>query len=168
MKMKRYIAVPAVALLLSLPAFVSCEGWLEATSSSQVSDKKLFSSRSGFHEALSGVYLAMAKTEAYGGDYTWRINDLVCVPYTSQSGTFFRAFQQQNYTASVAVPYLEKMWQGGYNIIANANKVLQELEKGRAVEYGPTDHILNHPETEYTKILMAAVPRLNRGGAANG
>jgi len=133
MKMKRYIAVPVITLLLSLPAFVACDGWLEATSSSQVSDKKLFSSRSGFHEALSGVYLTMAKTEAYGGDYTWRINDLVCVPYASQSNTFFRAFQQQNYTTSVAVPYLEQMWQGGYNIIANANKVLQELENGRSV-----------------------------------
>ena len=50
---------------------------------------------------------------------------------------------------------------------AMADNVLV-MEKGRAVEYGPTDHILNHPETEYTKILMAAVPRLNRGGAANG
>ena len=38
-----------------------------------------------------------------------------------------------NYTTSVAVPSLEQMWQGGYNIIANANKVLQELENGRSV-----------------------------------
>jgi ABC-type oligopeptide transport system ATPase subunit len=42
------------------------------------------------------------------------------------------------------------------------------MQKGRAVEYGVTDKILNHPETEYTKTLMAAVPRLERGGAHHG
>ena len=41
------------------------------------------------------------------------------------------------------------------------------MEKGRAVEYGPTKKIIDTPETDYTKTLMAAVPRLNRGGASN-
>ena len=50
---------------------------------------------------------------------------------------------------------------------AMADNVLV-MQKGRAVEYGETDKILNHPETDYTKTLMAAVPRLDRGGAANG
>jgi ABC-type dipeptide/oligopeptide/nickel transport system ATPase component len=50
---------------------------------------------------------------------------------------------------------------------AMADNVLV-MQKGRAVEYGVTDKILNHPETEYTKTLMAAVPRLERGGAQHG
>ena len=50
---------------------------------------------------------------------------------------------------------------------AMADNVLV-MQKGRAVEYGETDMILNHPETDYTKTLMAAVPRLNRGGAVHG
>ena len=47
---------------------------------------------------------------------------------------------------------------------AMADNVLV-MQNGRAVEYGETDKILNHPETAYTKTLMAAVPRLERGGA---
>ena len=50
---------------------------------------------------------------------------------------------------------------------AMADNVLV-MQKGRAVEYGETDKILNHPETAYTKTLMAAVPRLERGGVTNG
>lgn len=50
---------------------------------------------------------------------------------------------------------------------AMADNVLV-MRKGRAVEYGETDKILNHPETAYTKTLMAAVPRLERGGANHG
>ena len=42
------------------------------------------------------------------------------------------------------------------------------MQQGRAVEYGPTKKIIETPETEYTKTLMAAVPRLNRGGVVNG
>ena len=49
---------------------------------------------------------------------------------------------------------------------AMADNVLV-MEKGRAVECGPTDKILKHPETDYTKTLMAAVPRLDRGGVAH-
>ena len=50
---------------------------------------------------------------------------------------------------------------------AMADNVLV-MRCGRAVEYGETDKILNHPETAYTKTLMAAVPRLERGGANHG
>ena len=50
---------------------------------------------------------------------------------------------------------------------AMADNVLV-MQNGRAVEYGETDKILNHPETAYTKTLMAAVPRLERGGAKHG
>lgn len=49
---------------------------------------------------------------------------------------------------------------------AMADNVLV-MQQGNAVEYGETDRILNHPETDYTKTLMAAVPRLKRGGASN-
>ena len=47
---------------------------------------------------------------------------------------------------------------------AMADNVLV-MQNGRAVEYGSADQILRHPETDYTRTLMAAVPRLNRGGA---
>ena len=36
------------------------------------------------------------------------------------------------------------------------------MRGGAAVEYGETRQILNAPETDYTKTLMAAVPRLRR------
>ena len=50
---------------------------------------------------------------------------------------------------------------------AMADNVLV-MQKGKAVEYGPTKQILEHPKTAYTQTLMAAVPRLNKGGAARG
>jgi peptide/nickel transport system ATP-binding protein len=36
------------------------------------------------------------------------------------------------------------------------------MKNGKLVEAGPAERILNHPEQEYTKALLAAVPRLTR------
>lgn len=44
---------------------------------------------------------------------------------------------------------------------AMADKVLV-LKNGEMVEYGETQRVLNAPESDYTKKLMAAVPRLRR------
>ena len=41
-------------LFIALAGILSCNKWLEATSSTQVSDATLFSSRSGFQDALCG------------------------------------------------------------------------------------------------------------------
>lgn len=45
---------------------------------------------------------------------------------------------------------------------AMADKVLV-LKNGETVEYGDAQQVLHAPEMPYTKALMAAVPRLNRG-----
>ena len=44
---------------------------------------------------------------------------------------------------------------------AMADKVLV-MRRGEMVEYGDTKQILNAPKEEYTRKLMAAVPRLRR------
>ena len=118
MKSKKIYSI-ACLLALTLASLTSCDDWLEATSSSQVSDKKLFSTRSGFHEALSGVYLAMATNKTYGAYYTWEINDVICVPYTTMSSKVMRSFQLGAFSTAEATPFVEDMWRGGYHIIAS-------------------------------------------------
>ena len=44
---------------------------------------------------------------------------------------------------------------------AMADRVLV-MKDGRAVEYGETRQVLEHPEEEYTRMLMSAVPKLRR------
>ena len=36
------------------------------------------------------------------------------------------------------------------------------MQNGAAVEYGRTQEILREPQTEYTRALLSAVPRLRR------
>ena len=116
-----------------LPPATSCEKWLEATSSSQIAADKLFSSRSGFHETLTGIYLLMGNSKLYGGDATWFCNDIVCVPYAISSTNLIKFIQQHQYDNSVVNPRIESIWLAGYNTIANINKTLFELERRRDV-----------------------------------
>ena len=122
------------ALLLALAiTLTGCEKWLEATSSSQISGEQLFSERTGFHEALSGVYLLMGDFNCYGGCYTWYVNELTASPLVRQNGAVYSDLQNQRYNTTYTTPIFKSMWQSGYNVIANANKILLELENHRDV-----------------------------------
>ena len=51
--------------------FASCNDWLDVEPKSQVKDKDLFSSESGFKEALAGVYSIMTQECLYGKELTF-------------------------------------------------------------------------------------------------
>lgn len=113
---------------------VSCESWLDVTSSSQLQADKLFETRSGFHEALTGIYMNMGEEATYGGYYTWSVNNYTAYPYNIVDGVaLIKDFQQHNYTTSRVKSVIKTMWKGGYNTIANINIILRELEARRNV-----------------------------------
>lgn len=122
----------------------SCQKWLEATSSTQVSDTKMFSSRSGFHEAVTGVYIDMGSSACYGRNYTFFVNELsvLCDAYNSEESNPFHACQQHLYSNGTMTSLLEYMWRGGYNVIANANKILYEVDNRRDVITDETEYNL--------------------------
>jgi hypothetical protein len=115
-------------LLLALTGLASCNKWLEATSSTQVSDATLFSSRSGFQDALCGVYISMGDEAEYGALWTWFVNELSYGPYAQQFSPLFTAIQNHEWSGNYVNPLIARMWQAGYYTMANINKVLYELD----------------------------------------
>ena len=70
---------------------------------------------------------------------------------------------------SFVLDTLEFMWKGGRctGVTALGANLLRlkpalEMKDGKMVEYGETRQVLEHPRMEYTRKLMAAVPRLAR------
>lgn len=122
-----------IASAMLLITAVSCGKWLEGTSSSQVSDEKMFSSRNGFHEAVTGVYIAMTSADCYGRNYTFYANELSSVNYNPVENSVFKSWQQHSYDNVTTTAAIESMWKSGYFIISNANKILYELERRRDV-----------------------------------
>lgn len=138
--MKKILTI-ATAFMLAV-SLTGCQKWLEATSSSQISGEKLFTSRAGFHEALSGVYLLMGSSSCYGMNYTWFVNELTAAPLAKQNGKVYNDLQNNRYNTIYTTPYIESMWSGGYNVIANVNKILVELENHRDIVSDQTEYSL--------------------------
>ena len=68
--MKRNIFA-AICCLIGGMALTSCNDWLNVQPRSQVDDKELFESESGFKEALSGVYSSMVSSNTYTKEMTY-------------------------------------------------------------------------------------------------
>ncbi len=124
--MKRITRYALIAGMLLLTA---CNDWLNVTSSNQISDERLFSTRTGFLEALSGVYIDMASASNYGMNASWYVLDLASMPYASTVSDYYTDLQDHKFSTSRVAPLIRSIWQGGYHVIANANKILAELQE---------------------------------------
>lgn len=109
--------------------FSSCETWLEATSETQIPADKLFESREGFQDALSGIYINMGSRNLYASFTTWFGLDEMVFPYSEASNSTLRLnIQRHNYNYSSVKALNEACWQKYYNVIANINLALRNLE----------------------------------------
>lgn len=129
--MKKIIcAILSFAALLSLS---SCEDWLQATSSTQFQADQIFDTRDGYIDALTGVYLTMGNSTVYGANTTWRYTDVMTYVYETFTSRRLGNWQQHNYSHVDVRSDIASIWEGYYNIIANANMVLSKLDQGRGL-----------------------------------
>lgn len=125
--------VCAFALAAGILLCSSCEDWLKATSISRIPADDMFGSRTGFHEALSGVYIAMGDLTCYGGYDFWYLNNITAYPYQSSNLPEFKELQDHEYSSVRIKSLIEAMWAGNYNVIANINMILRALDERRDV-----------------------------------
>lgn len=142
MMMKKILKKIFILCSCALP-LVSCNDWLNVVSGSQVSADDLFETRSGYYEALTGVYINMG-ANCYGQNYTWFVNDLTSYPYQqSSTNLMINALQNHLYSSRSDVKTLcENMWRGGYNVIANINIILENMENHQDLFYTSLEYNL--------------------------
>ena len=126
----KYRLVIIIATALSL---TSCEDWLNVQPRSQVEDTELFSSESGFKEALAGVYSSMVSTSTYTKEMTYGF-----IGVLGQEWDYFYSAQYDdaaayNYDATFTTNYIKGIWAGNYSGIANANNILAHVDDNRGL-----------------------------------
>ncbi len=112
--------------------FASCGKWLDVSSDTDVSNDSQFDSEEGFMDAAAGTYLLMTKSSIYGREWSWDFLDVLVEPYrlmTANLAAQESAIQNRNYTAYNVRPLIDRMWIDAYNVIANANNILSNLER---------------------------------------
>ncbi len=135
MKKKR-IHVLLVVMLLVV-SLTSCEKWLDVEPEGEATTEKLTGTGDGFRSMLGGVYKAMGAANLYGRELQFGIVECLAQEYTwswlsgseNYGGEMYREAANYNFTDVTLKNVIDDMWKSGYNVIANANNLIQEIEK---------------------------------------
>lgn len=142
MKNKKY-KMKIVALLSALLIInTSCESWLDVQPKSEVKSDVLFETENGFKDALMGVYALMGASGAYGLDMTLGLTSVIGQEYdVAPTATNYYDLSLYRYGESVPQAKIDNTWATMYNVIANINNILDNLEKKKAILH-PTNYAI--------------------------
>ena len=126
----------SIYLFLSLCAMTACSGWLDIEPDGQATNDKLTETGDGYRTMLSGVYKAMTSANLYGRELQFGIVDCMSQQYTwawqSSTGTTSNTIYQEarafNYYDVKLRETIDAIWKDGYNVIANANNLIQNIK----------------------------------------
>ena len=110
---------------------VSCDNFLDETSSVQITADDQFNEVSGFKDALIGVYISMTKPELYSRDMTYNLVDILSQQYTplAAGSPLYIQIQEYNYRGVTSTSQIDKLWIKTYNAIANVNSALDVIDE---------------------------------------
>lgn len=149
--MKKYLKLLAIALLL---VNASCETWLDVSPENQIIEEDMFASSFGFRTALNGLYVRMGETPLYGADLSFRLVDILSNQYDLSElnieNKFYRDIAERNFENAQARNQLDAVWGKAYNIIANANNIINNIE-------GKEDEFFEGGELEKNMIQGEAI-----------
>ena len=114
----------------------ACSGWLDIEPDGQATNDKLTETGDGYRTMLSGVYKAMTSANLYGRELQFGIVDCMSQQYTwawqSSTGTTSNTIYQEarafNYYDVKLRETIDAIWKDGYNVIANANNLIQNIK----------------------------------------
>ncbi|MCR4995601.1 MAG: RagB/SusD family nutrient uptake outer membrane protein [Bacteroidales bacterium] len=112
---------------------VSCNEWLDVQPRSQVEDTELFSSESGFKEALSGVYSSMVATGSYAKEMTFGFMGVLGREWDYFPQSQYEDASTYDYEGSLPTSYLRSIWANNYSGIANVNNLLAHIDDDKGL-----------------------------------
>jgi len=123
-------------IICSVLVLCSCSGWLDVEPKTNIDEKDLFDKEQGFKEALTGIYIAMCSNNLYGRELTYGFMDVIAQRYENaqnQNANYSDASVWYTYPSTKTQAYTDVFWTEAYNIIANLNNLLSNIEKNGAV-----------------------------------
>ncbi len=127
MKKIHYIYIVLAAVLLT-----SCNKWLDVQPHSQIEDVELFSTESGYKEALAGVYSSMVNASTYAKEMTFGFIGVLGQEWDYYSSAQYDAVATYEYDAAYPTNYISAIWKSNYEGIANVNNLLAHIDDGKS------------------------------------
>lgn len=132
--MKKYIFY--ITLILGL-SFSACNDWLDVPSKTEVIDYEMFNTEQGFIDGMAGVYYLMADNDLYGDMLSLTFLDILARRFDTgyyTVGDLGKELKDAGYYKKKEVKnVIDNFWKKGYNVIANANSLLEQIENYKSV-----------------------------------
>ena len=120
--MKKYTSIILVCLLF---AFAGCNNWLDVELDNKIEDTKLFTSASGFKEALAGVYSELSKSPLSGQRLSMEYMDILAGIYSYNAiRSTYEDWKDYDYESSASASVISGIWNSMYSNIAQVNCIL--------------------------------------------
>lgn len=109
---------------------VSCDDFLDETSSATITAESQFETESGFKDALIGVYIGLTEPELYSKDMMYNLVDILSRQYEPLTGSaLYSQVQGYNYRGTISTEQVDAIWENSYNVIANINSALNVIDE---------------------------------------
>ncbi|WEK17526.1 MAG: RagB/SusD family nutrient uptake outer membrane protein [Candidatus Pedobacter colombiensis] len=141
MKTKLLVLRTTLSFLLPL-TLLSCNKWLDVKPDSQVKDTELFSTETGFKEALSGVYSSLTYEPLYGRELTFGLMGVLSYEWDYASSNYDSDKTYTYKTNTNSLNRIDAIWNGLYNSVANDNKILEEIDGKKSLFTGDNYSII--------------------------
>lgn len=128
--MKNKINIISVCFILLFT--FSCTKWLDVQPKSEIKSEVSFETQGGFKDALIGAYLLMTNSEIYGKEMSFGFIEALGQQF-SVSGVGSHYYTATRYIYSDASGISVNYWAKAYNIIANLNNLLENLETKKSI-----------------------------------
>lgn len=116
--------------ILCVVGTLSCDDFLDVSSSEKVLQKELFKDGSGFRMAVNGIYKNLSSANLYGRNLSWGFVSALGHNYEVSTSTLSSLFDvaRFDWESANTLVYCESVWENGYNLIAGCNNIIQETE----------------------------------------
>lgn len=137
MKIIYFSNIAVISILMM--CLCSCNDWLEPKSEVDPDRRILLDSPEGIEDAFTGIYASLSHKELYGRALTYYIPSILAGHYgmTGKDIEHWMNYPYDRTAASVnefAIIDIDRMWSRLYNLIANANSIIDYVTKADATE----------------------------------
>lgn len=128
-----------IIILSTLLFSSSCTKWLEVEPKSNVKEERIFKHEQGFKETLTAAYIKMSASNLYGKELTYGFIDMLAQRYVMSEDRPLFFLNRPDFYSFVSGTtqkdnYTNRFWHESYNIIANINNLIKNINtKGQVI-----------------------------------
>lgn len=121
-----YHSTGVLALTLCLTSLLSaCGEWIDVTPEDRIVETTVFSRTKGYEKAVNGLYSLLNQSSLYGCDMSAGLIDAMAHMYNiDKLHHNYADLAHGVYTSSTAKGQVAPIWDKGYNLIVNANTII--------------------------------------------